>query len=161
MSSPSASTSQQTQAPTPQRRISKACDACQARKVRCIPVDQTSTNSSPTCEVCLKKGTICTFEAERKKRGPVPRSTARPLVRRPPVPILAKKVQDAAISTSKRKRSEETSVAHNTQYGQTHEAPEVVTVSSPKLTNTLHDVPRTPQVSSRREFPSLPTLNRA
>ena len=100
MSTPPVSTSLDTASPSvTQKRISKACDACQARKVRCLPIDAL-TSDQAICEGCLKRGETCTFEAERKKRGPVPRSYAS--ARRAPVPILAK--HDSENESRKRRR---------------------------------------------------------
>ena len=144
MSSSSAPTYQSTQASATQKRISKACDACQARKVRCMPVDQISADSTPTCEVCSKKGTDCTFEAERKKRGPVPRSAARSSVRRAPVPILSKR--DGESSIGKRKRFDDVEgVMAGPDEGTT-----VRSAFHPTSTTAQHNTHESSQVSQSR-----------
>jgi hypothetical protein len=61
------------QAPNPEsqprprklRRISRACDFCHKRSIRCTPSQEDSTR----CQNCLDFGVSCTYNRPAKKRG--------------------------------------------------------------------------------------------
>ncbi|TVY23021.1 Xylanolytic transcriptional activator [Lachnellula hyalina] len=51
--------------PTKQRRISRACDFCSQRSIRCKP----STEEPQRCQSCFDYGVGCTYVRPTKKRG--------------------------------------------------------------------------------------------
>lgn len=48
----------------PKSAADRACDQCKSRKVRC--------DMANPCKTCIGRNSKCTFNEERKKRGPVP-----------------------------------------------------------------------------------------
>ncbi|KAL2837703.1 hypothetical protein BJY01DRAFT_251328 [Aspergillus pseudoustus] len=72
---------------TPRIHVSRACDACRDRKMRCRPVilDGDSVASPiasssparprqlPTCRACLQREVPCTYQRPVAKRGPLPK----------------------------------------------------------------------------------------
>ncbi|TVY51634.1 hypothetical protein LCER1_G007283, partial [Lachnellula cervina] len=51
--------------PTKQRRVSRACDFCSQRSIRCKP----STEEPQRCQNCFDFGVSCTYVRPKKKRG--------------------------------------------------------------------------------------------
>ncbi|GAB7365084.1 hypothetical protein MBLNU230_g6175t1 [Neophaeotheca triangularis] len=51
-----------------QRRITRACDYCHGRSIRCRPQP-----NGPGCENCIRFGQACTFSRQAKRRGAPPR----------------------------------------------------------------------------------------
>jgi hypothetical protein len=57
--------SQQRPKPRKQRRISRACDFCHQRSIRCTP----SREESDRCQNCVDFDVSCTYRRPMKKRG--------------------------------------------------------------------------------------------
>ncbi|ORX67362.1 hypothetical protein K493DRAFT_248239, partial [Basidiobolus meristosporus CBS 931.73] len=45
------------------QRVSRACDSCRRKKIRC-------GGEHPECSYCLYRGIKCTYSDIKKKRGP-------------------------------------------------------------------------------------------
>jgi hypothetical protein len=54
-------------APRKRSKVSRACDECRRKKIRC---DATSESGEAACSSCKRVGTICQFSRVPMKRGP-------------------------------------------------------------------------------------------
>ena len=52
---------------TPRTKVSRACDECRRKKIRCDAVDE--TGNTP-CSSCVRTGNTCAFSRQPMKRGP-------------------------------------------------------------------------------------------
>lgn len=52
---------------TPRTKVSRACDECRRKKIRCDAVDE--TGNTP-CSACVRTGIRCMFSRQPMKRGP-------------------------------------------------------------------------------------------
>ncbi|GAA5980860.1 hypothetical protein JCM11641_004746 [Rhodosporidiobolus odoratus] len=59
--------------PPVKRRITRACDFCNRRGLKCVKDDTASSTAS--CRSCQHHAVTCTYNRPRKKRGPTPRTT--------------------------------------------------------------------------------------
>ncbi|KAM0723795.1 hypothetical protein Q7P37_000785 [Cladosporium fusiforme] len=65
--SPDTVPSQTTQGKAPRTKVSRACDECRRKKIRCDAVDEAGTTP---CTNCARTGLQCAFSRQQLKRGP-------------------------------------------------------------------------------------------
>lgn len=65
--SPDRGPSQSTREKAPRSKVSRACDECRRKKIRCDALDETGT---APCSHCSRSGLNCAFSRQPLKRGP-------------------------------------------------------------------------------------------
>ncbi|CAG8736143.1 2073_t:CDS:2 [Dentiscutata erythropus] len=54
--------------PRNRRNVTKACDSCKRKKIRCLPI--IPTDQYARCDECTKRSCECTYHMQARKRGP-------------------------------------------------------------------------------------------